>query len=317
MVVFAFGADTPEPMPPGREAGGSRDLHGDCTDRGSRHRRDDANATNETVTTHPTPTIDRAPRRRDLVDDAGRDRSLAWPDPTLPAAQRLELSWWDQSPERGDQGPLDSAIGTHLLTAEDPMTGERAGYLKISHTNDALCAAAYPTLLHFVARNSGWYIDTTNPGRAWKQAHHYAQRCPASITAAGRHVRAGALTDTDIPDPATIAADLDILIADRADQYREWRECFAVPYVAYSEVACARGTRPGFGRRQGIGMSLYLAAAKHLGTQGRVLRASGIQSDAAAHLWEHLRRVAGDHMTAVTVTYHGQTRTYAALDYRP
>lgn len=248
--------------------------------------------------------------RHSVMKGAAKPTPLSWPAGTPAHIVRHTLSWWDQSPLVGDCAALDGAIGTHLLSVTDVDTGERLAYVKVSFTTAELYDEAFPTPLHYLASTKGWCLPLNDRPATWLSAHLHARQTPASLKAAGRYVASYSLSSCDVPDAATIETDLAALVAPYAHESIGWYECYAVPFIAYSWV-------DNDVRRGGLASALYDIVARRIGADGKVLRASGCQSDAAAALWAHFEADPAWPTTTADITYAGATRTHLALDYRP
>lgn len=226
--------------------------------------------------------------------------------PLSPAARGLTWRWFDQSEELKDTG-LHKAIGIAKLEALDPASGQVAGYLKVSYTTAELLDEISPTLLHWPVTHGGWQLDFDDPASLWAAAHLYASRTPTSTRRAP-----WSLSRDNAPDPATIAADLDDLVASCrfAERRQQWLAWAVNPWVDYSRVY-----DPWLGR--GVGTALYVTAARQLARAGTFLRASSCQSDSALQVWD---RLAAGPWPVGTVTLAGgygqEPQTYRTLDFR-
>lgn len=185
----------------------------------------------------------------------------------------IETIWHPRSPDAVDEGPRHSGYETALVEAVEG--GTRVGHLRISYVSDELAAQVAGNGLAYKCNVAGWCIDLAgDPAEVWVRAHLYHGRPPRSRP--DLHPRA--LRTADAPTGDELTADLDA-IADHYDTERlDWIETHRTPVVAASRVEATH-------RRRGIATAMYLRAATELAATGTVLRASGVQSDAAEALW--------------------------------
>lgn len=252
-------------------------------------------------------TAQTAPRRRsqELLDPP------PGPAPVLLHRQPgRRVLWHEVSPRKMDLYPRqDKAYETSMLEVLDD-SDQQIAYLAVSFTTRELAAQVYPRPLAY-ANSHGWCLNFDDPAKVWVHAHLHGHVRPASMRAGGISPRSYQLSELDLPaDPSVIEADLTALDAQYADELACWIEFTLVPSVAYAHV------EPDL-QRQGIGTQMYLLAARQLARTGRVLRASGLQSNSAQHLWRSLQANPDVPTGTITLTYpHRDPQTYPTIDCR-
>jgi hypothetical protein len=224
-------------------------------------------------------------------------------------ADRVDLVFHPVSPDRADVFPRLSAVETCLLEAFDGDT--RVGYVKASFTTPELVADRLPSPLHYMSELRGWCgvgaaLKLGDVPRLWLETHRHARVSPASLQA-GKP--AWSLSRGDVPDEPTALADIEAVSRSCQARFDRWVEFFSVPFVAFSKV------EEPF-RRSGVATALYVGLARQLAGRGQVLRASGLQSDEAAALWEALARDASVPTREVrVVSESGEVSTHLAVDF--
>lgn len=121
-------------------------------------------------------------------------------------------------------------------------------------------------------KNELWLNTVRNQELVLRSKNHNI-----SIPVASRH-----LDESHVPDPEQVDRDLQVIHSTALKEMQKAQNYHKTPSVDYSNISDKyRGT--------GIGSRLYQITAKDLGTQNKVLRGSGIQSDSAQTLWKTIR----------------------------
>lgn len=218
-------------------------------------------------------------------------------------------------------------------------TGATIGYLKLSQVTEESFKAGFGddayTNLRWLSRYSGVSLDlnsrdrelpvspdTLDPEeretllrRTWLKLFNSGttQIDPPSVKTHGLRRKSWSWDEDELPDLEAVETDLAAVSKSVEEQVEGFRKWHSEPFVDFSRLNEDRiGT--------GLGKKLYTEAGKDLGRRGEILRASGIQSDEAQHLWASLER-SGEPVVEVTkYGYVGQQAkkptAYRALDYR-
>lgn len=125
------------------------------------------------------------------------------------------------------------------------------------------------------------------------------------------HVSSYNVEDSDVPDDATVEADLKTF-SDRIvkkDDMVGRNKYFETPFIDYSSV-----TSPLKG--SGFGSALYVYTARMLGQRGQVLRGSGVQSGDAQKVWARFANKLPGRSGNIKLSYRGQVSVAPVLDFR-
>lgn len=207
-------------------------------------------------------------------------------------ARGLTFTWYDISRRKQDWQSRERGYLVSRLVVTDAADRE-VGYLNVTHTTAEMVAAELPTPFHWADENTGTsfgfgYYDEVSPQRIWASAYQALRTTPPSADGKGLWV----ISEQDAPtDPDVLVRELAWAEAQFAEQVCQFVRNLSIPFVDYSfldhtatgpdgAVVRLRGT--------GIGQLMYVLAAKRLAEQGKVLRASGIQSEEAEALWRRL-----------------------------
>lgn len=242
----------------------------------------------------------------------------------------LTYTWHDQSPRLQDIGSRESGfLVSRLSVAHD---GIEVAYLNITSTTPELLADTFASPFEWACENTGACFGferareegrEVSPERIWAVAYSNLGMTPPSAA----HRRSwGSYAPSEAPsDPSVLAAELAVVEKVYAKQMRAFARWLSTPFVDYSHVdddfdADRKPGHPGSLRRTGVGRTMYVLAARHLAaTRGKVLRASGCQTDHAQGLWAALHADPALPTRATRVTFYKPTatptQTYLCLDY--
>jgi len=256
-------------------------------------------------------------------------------------AGELAVVWQQDSIMGNDISvQLERGYETSQLTLNDPKTGEQMGYIKLgSQTKESLERSfgtdKYREFVWASDALGGFYgiteintkdWSTSVPVREktgaelldakkklWLAAHKFTHDVPKSIDPDVLRTYGGLsrLEEKDAPDDENvIAKDLETPRRKLAKQMKEITGWHDDPIIDYIELE-----RPLRGK--GTGQALYILAARKIATKGRVLRASGIQTNAAQATWKRM----ADNPKLPTGTRtkanpeSGTEKTYLTLDF--
>lgn len=232
----------------------------------------------------------------------------------------LTYTWHDLSRRKQDWQCRESGYLVSRLTITDTTLTE-VGALGVTHTTSELVAAEMPTSFHWADENIGacfgYRFGVVTDQQAWAAAYNALRTLPPSSNGKDLWV----LGASDAPDePKVLAAELDAARQALDIKVAAFVEFLSVPFVDYAHLDRTYTTPDGECaplRGTGVAPVMYRLAAQRLATQGKVLRASGLQSTQAAALW---KRLAADPTTPtheVTVRYWSTNDqlTYLCLDY--
>ena len=226
------------------------------------------------------------------------------------------IRWWERSPDRQDDFPREKGYVTHLVEAT--ADGKRVGYVRVGYADEELSYEASPTGLHFLAEHAGWCFDPDQEDARslWCRVHLYAKRTPLSLAKRGKNTPFWMLREEDAPGAATIASDLAPILEWGQELRKKWLRWASTPSVAYSYVD--NGQRSGVDwRRRGIGQEMYIHAARHLGSRGKVLARSSNLSPSAMALWNGMEASPAVRTAYLRLpTVRGGTSRKLVLDYR-
>ena len=254
----------------------------------------------------------------------------------------LTFTWHDISRRRQDWTCRDRGYLVSRLSVTD-ATGTEVGGLNVTHTTPELVDEELPTSFHWADENTGYSfgfpfrraatkkaaetlaamgrndtpLESPTAARVWAAAYSALKERPPSARGKATY----SLSASDAPaDRQTLLAELAVAEEKLDRKVEQFKEFLSVPFIDYAELdrtaTAPDGTEMPL-RGTGTGQRMYRLAAGRLAQQGKVLRASGIQTDEAQAVW---RRMAADpetRTTEVTVRYFDQEpKTYVCLDYR-
>jgi hypothetical protein len=214
----------------------------------------------------------------------------------------LTYTWYDISRRRQDylsreRGYLVSRLSV-TFTRHDGTDIEVAG-LNVTHTTQAMVDEVFETPFHWADENTtaifgfAWN-DEVSPQKVWATAYNNLSGQIQPGTAQPTQGWAHSYSASDAPhDPDVLAAEIQAAAEVYAKRMRRFVRYLSTPFVDYAHVdsdfeAERVEGHPGNLRGTGIGYRMYVLAAQHLATHKKVLRASGLQSPEAQHLWERL-----------------------------
>lgn len=226
------------------------------------------------------------------------------------AAGELAVVWEKDSVAKNDEFvQLERGYETSRITLNDPKTGEEMGYIKLgSQTKESLdrsfgtdewrafaWASDASSLSGFDETNvKDWsrrvpVREDTGEARLeakkelWAQGHKYTKTYPKSVdmTEVGRG-NLYELNASHAPtDEKQLDKDLTIVrkkIQKEMDATTGWHDDPIIDYIELEKPLRGKGT----------GQALYILSGRMLAKQGRVLRASGIQTEAAQATWKRM-----------------------------
>lgn len=298
-----------------------------------------------------TATLDRTPT-------TGREKYLSFEtlpegfDPAVPGIgdgtpvvlavdtdRHLTYTWYDQSPRTQDwhsreRGFLVSRLSVTYQTpamAAAGKSGFEVAYLNLTHTTPELVASLFANPFRWADENTsasfGYrYRDEVTPQQEWASAYSDLRYEMTPPSAKDKRCW-GAYSASDAPtDPAVLAAELAAAAKVYATRMRGFTRWLATPSVDFSHVDSTfeadrspHAEHPGSLRGTGIGRRMYLLAAQHIAQRGKVLRASGLQSDEAQAMWQRLVADPTVPTRRTQNTYYRpaeqRTKTYWCIDY--
>lgn len=245
----------------------------------------------------------------------------------------LTYTWYNLSRRPQD---FQSLTGGHIVSRLAVTYRTEAGedievaYLNVTHSTKELLASL-PSIFHWAEENSAASFGlgmaaedgrTVSDERIWAGGYTHLDVEPPSMRGQ-RHW--GTFSESQAPtDPTVLAQEIEFLAATFRKQQRGFLRCLSTPFVDYSHVDSEREAlrtpgHPGNLRGTGIGRSMYLLAAQHLASMGKILRASGLQSQDAEGLWQRLVADPEIPTRRTQVTWYRsvakRTTTYWCLDY--
>ena len=273
------------------------------------------------------PRIKKIPKIQKLTLELGKSE-IIHTDPEL----GLTYVWHDMSPDEEDKYPREKAIETSLLEVLD-KDQNRIAYLRISFTNDEIMQSTFHRPLAWAEENKGWNIgwqtnkmderqgkpvEAISEQTIWAKAHRSASISPPSRNTNGAQLASYNVMPEHAPDEATMQKEIAAIEKPLAKEMKTWAKKVESPFVAYSNVN-EEDSQGNPLRGTGVGTAMYIIAAKQLGKTGRVLGASGLQSEYAQTLWSRFaKNPKVQTMTTISVNPSTKEKTESlALDYRP
>jgi hypothetical protein len=231
-------------------------------------------------------------------------------------ARGLTFTWFDISRREQDWRSRERGYLVSRLAVTD-TTGTEVGYLNVTHTTAELVAAELPTPFHWADENTGssfgFHYGEATPQRIWAAAYNDLRITPPSMSETNVWSLSREVAPTD---PQILAAELAVAEAMYAVQVEQFVERLSVPFVDFASLDESMTDPAGNTvplRGTGVGPVMYRIAAQRLALQGKVLRASGIQTPQAEALW---RRLDADlDMPTRTVTIRARRGSDKALTY--
>lgn len=250
---------------------------------------------------------------------------------------KLAVVWQHESFETNDvRTTLDSGLGQNVCYYLSLESGERMGYLKLSHMDEQTFERTFGndefTPFRFKERYGGssfgldaaWEVTGQSSlnlsGEALLERRRNlwfdVMRKGGGVRLGEDYVPGYALTERHIPqDDERIEADLQQAAADYRLEMEQKLKNTRDPYVEFSRM----DDHPEL-MGQGFGTALYIYAARRLGKDGKRLTASGVQSGDAKGLWENLRKNFPTRVKNARKTYgfdyRRRTSTSVTLDFR-
>lgn len=233
-----------------------------------------------------------------MADRAAEHRTApsARPDDArnLPGvASSLEARFWHVSPDTIDIYPREKGLQSSLAALIDTRDNSRVAYLRVTFASADLVPGLWgPNGLVYANRYCGVQVGDAGERALVRGQSEQVVRATWTKLSGGWNPSA---TDAPLSEVRAAVRRVEKRYRKEASATFEYHR---VPYVAYAHVD------EGY-RRRGLGTALYGYAAQQLATKGMVLRASTLQSDSAASLWEHL---------ALAVTYPEQVSSVTLPD---
>lgn len=246
----------------------------------------------------------------------------------------LAVVWENQSQHHLDVTfNVRNGGGLHSCTYRSMETGEELGHIKMEYTDDSTFKRTFGddefTPFRWHEQRSGILYGITYgaDGEMGKlkegttEGDLVALRRQIWLTAR-KHITGGMVVTDEhgkpvpnnqihnhMPDDSAIAADMKNFARQLNSSIAEYKRVTAVPVVHLSRVE-----RPLEG--QGFGSALYVYAARMLGKQGKVLRASQYQQPAATAMWDKLEEKLPEHVKSFEFEIYGETQAPRVLDFR-
>jgi hypothetical protein len=182
------------------------------------------------------------------------------------------------------------------------LEGKEIGYLKIGYIPSKNVAYYYPSIFHYLKHINGWGLKVHSGESAnleseelWRSAVSYANWNYSYVNG-------------PIPPLEKRIEDLKKIAEKYEPRFKEFIDWDVnKPKVEYIRVSENN-------RRQGIGLSLYVAAAKWLATQNLSLYASTLQQSEAKAAWDYMQKEGYPITTEKTKNPNFKARL--KLDYR-
>lgn len=255
-------------------------------------------------------------------------------------AGELAVVWQQDSIERSDVSvQLERGYETSQLTLNDPKTGEEMGFIKLGSQTQASLDRSFGTDQY---REFAWASDALGgfhgfedvDVKTWERSVPVREKTGAELVEAKKALWVAAYKCIKtIPagvdkselgyigiyelgvkhapnDEATLDKELEIPRKELAKKMKATTGWHDDPIIDYIELE-----RPLRGK--GTGQALYILAARKLATKGRVLRASGLQTEAAQATWKRMDenpKIPTGTRTKATPE-SGTEKTYLTLDF--
>lgn len=251
-------------------------------------------------------------------------------------AGKVAVVWQRESQEAHDKAAtLDTGIGLYVLYYKAIETGETLGYLRLTKVDDESFDRAFGTdefmPFRFKENFGGHSYGLDYGERAEGEANRNLQgqalldmrrrlwykamraHGKAYTTEAGEHISYYALSEKHTPDSdERIKQDLDALAASILPEIMLHRKAYQNPTPDYSRLKEA-GPLAGLG----YGSAMYVYAARKLGESGKMLRASGAQSEDAKALWARFEKLMPERVKSIKVKHRGGSVDESrVLDFR-
>ena len=260
-----------------------------------------------------------------------------------PTGGTLTYTWHNLSNRHSLRLKCGYIISELTLTYTVPATAPigagdtfQVGRLSIIHTTKEVLADVFPTVFHWADRNTSANFGAAfrkAPGSVtdadlWAGAYNHLSRVLGRPSSAINNHH-WTFSAADAPTDSTVlAAELKTVENHYRTMMRDFLRYVSVPMINYAHLddglhndrfSVDHPAHPGNMRGQGYGRTMYILAARHLGTMGRVLRASDIQTEAAQALWTRLAADPALPVRKTRTTYwqpvEDRTKTHWCLDY--
>lgn len=238
---------------------------------------------------------------------------------------KVAVSWEERSQFEGDRDIImNSGYHIRALVMRDFETGEQVGYLRSTMMDEASMKQSFGVdefdVFRYYSRKKGMGCPVPSPEeiqnadeetlrqvrrKAWLAARQDRDLGGPLKLSDGTHIERYQLTENHIPDDVVVKKDLDALAKRIRKMMNDDLKWAKEPFVDYSRVS---DTYQGMG----YGTAMYILTARKLATQGRVLTASGVQSDEAQATWQRMKR---NFPNNVKFIKKSNSREYAALDF--
>jgi hypothetical protein len=245
---------------------------------------------------------------------------------------KLAVVWHDEATEdKAKSLTLDSGYGSPACYYKSVETGEVVGYVRTAYIDEDTLKRSFGDDEFAVWRMRSRYGGTRYPftrdddtmmlgdrnlegeellakrRQIWVAAHRDLEK---SITRPdGSYAAYYNISVNDIPDDAQVAKDLKALSKKPRKEMQDKIKHFGVPYIDYSSV-------DGNLKGQGFGTALYLYSARQLGKQGKTMRASGTQTDAAQAVWKRFKKAFPNNVSSTRRTMYNRTTVHPMFDFR-
>ena len=246
----------------------------------------------------------------------------------------IAVIWQPVSQYINEEAPRKSGFETSVLEFRTMAAGEDVGHLKTASVSDESFTKAFGedefAPFRWKNRNGGRYrcLDVKSPDseedeiffdqtdtdglyrHIWAEAHVDFRH--GVTTDDGRDLSHYQVKAEHSPEDINIVkADVARYVSDISKGIENARgfHLYDAPYIDFSTVGeVLRGS--------GFGSAMYIYAAKRLGADGRVLRASGSQSAEAVAMWVRMSEKLPDNVTSVEAEWLGEKKVNPALDFR-
>lgn len=242
----------------------------------------------------------------------------------------VAVVWCENSPDVIDvTSPNYNGIQVKICYLKDFETGSKIGYVKTSEVNDQVFEQGFGDdelqTVRWLNRYRGLSLDAqpnkfnhvgptdTLTDDDWKEVWVcvYRHERRSFTSSSGEYINYYNLSKEHAPnDVKTVREDIAVLSKEKEKTIKGWRDYFSTPFIDYSNL------QPEY-QGKGYGTVLYTYAARQLGRNNQMMRASSLQSDEASNLWESFKRkLPADNITTLKLTYEREDVEFVALDFR-
>lgn len=219
---------------------------------------------------------------------------------------KLAVVWEDTSQARNDSfTQLESGYQVQRCVLRSWETGKEVGEVKVSWVSDETIKRSFGddefTPFRYQHRYSGTHYGFGEDELYDKNPLHedaLLQRRREVWRIANTHDRLryrSPVAGRTEPSDEQVKTDLEEWSREIRSDMTRWKESLATPFVDYSSISKPL-------RGQGFGTALYIYTARKLGTQGKVLRSSGLQSDKAKEVWARFQKRFPQHIRSTSHT---------------